>query len=373
MRSRKKPLRFFAVCAPGLEKPAWAELRALGIASAQYAEGGVEFAGDWEAAYRANLHSRIASRILLRVGSFAAETFEELHRQARRIAWDEFFAPSAAADAQAVSRGSRLRIKKRIAETTYDAIADRLGFAPAKSSEGLLVLARLADDVCELSVDTSGELLHRRGYRQEIARAPLRETLAAGILRLAEYDPRRPLADPMCGSGVFAAEAAWLATNRAPGRARPFAFLKFASFQPETWARLTAAADAQALLAPPAPIVASDISGGAVAAARGNLARAGLADVVAVAEQDIAAAEPPPGPGLVVLNPPYGGRVGANQGLEALYARIGEALRGRYRGWKFAILAENERLFRQTRLAETARHRLLNGGKKVTLFVGAVR
>jgi putative N6-adenine-specific DNA methylase len=229
-------------------------------------------------------------------------------------------------------------------------------------------------------VDTSGELLHRRGYRQETAHAPLRETLAAGILRLAEYDPQRPVVDPLCGSGVFAAEAALIALHRAPGRSRTFAFQKFASFESETWTRLCREADAAALAALPAPIVAADISAQAVDAARGNLARAGLAEMIALTQGDFADAAPEtagvdtgaPGKsdGLVVMNPPYGGRVGAGEPLDVLYARLGDALRRRWRGWRFAILAESEPLFRKMALREDAAFALLNGGRNVTLFVG---
>jgi putative N6-adenine-specific DNA methylase len=307
--------------------------------------------------------------VLLRLDRFEATTFGDLFKRIRRLPWEEFLRASAALDVQAASHRSRLYIKRRIADVVAEGIGARVGFEPGRDASGLLILARLDENICEISVDTSGELLHRRGFRAETAKAPLRETLAAGCLLLAGYDPRQPLCDPMCGAGTIALEAALIAMRRAPGRSRGFAFMDFATLQAETWAALCADADAQALPASPAPILASDINAGAIRAARGNAERAGLANAIALEQRDLRVVTPPPGIGLVLCNPPYGQRIRAT---DHLYCALVGTLRSRFGGWRFGLLTPRETLFRRTGLRADAAHPLVNGGLKVHLFCGAV-
>ena len=368
--AKKPPLHLFAVCAPGLENVLLDELKSLSVGNARAIPGGVEFTGNWSTVYRVNLWLRTAGRVLRRLPAFNALTFGELYRKVQQLGWEEFVGGGLALDIQAVSHGSRLYIKKKIAEVIQQAIGDRLQHEVGSAADGLYVLARIAKNVCEISVDTSGELLPRRGYRQETGRAPLRETLAAGMLLLAGYDPARPFCDPMCGAGTIAAEAALLAMRRAPGRGRAFAFQQFPNFDAATWEKLCATADHRALAAPPAPVAANDISESAAAAARANFARAGLADFIALTQRDIGEVKPADEAGLVLFNPPYGDRLARGPKLTGLYARAGAILLDRFAGWNYGVLLERENLFHEMRLPKKATFRLTNGGKKVKLFCG---
>ncbi len=201
MKSRKETI--FAVVAPGLEAVCAGELAHLGI-DGRMVPGGVEFEGGLEALYRANLWLRTAGRLLVRLGSMKARDFPDLFNKAKRLPWGKFIRPGTPLEVRAASHRSRLMHSGRLAETIAAAAAQALGSGTA-ATEGIAqrVLVRLEDDRCQISIDSSGERLHRRGYRQSVTRAPLRETLAAGVLLLLGWDGSVPLLDPMCGSGTF--------------------------------------------------------------------------------------------------------------------------------------------------------------------------
>jgi putative N6-adenine-specific DNA methylase len=230
----------------------------------------------------------------------------------------------------------------------------------------------VARDVCTVSADTSGALLHRRGYRQAVAKAPLRETLAAAMLLGSDWPGTVPLIDPMCGSGTIPIEAALLARRIAPGLGRVFAFHRWPGFDASAWNRLVAEARRNELPASPVAIRASDRDAGAVEAARANAQRAGVGPDVEIDRRSISAIEPTGNAGWVVTNPPYGLRVAEADSVRDLYAALGNVLRTRFRGWKLAMLSPGESLERQVGVALQQRFATANGGIPVRLVTGEV-
>ena len=366
-------LAMFAVAAPGIEAVLAREVAALpGVRDVRTVAGGVEFAGDPDVLYRANLWLRTATRILVRVGSFEAREFAKMRRRAGTLPWERFVDPARPVTISASQSGSRLYHTGGIAENLGSAIADRLRETlPTRESgegEAQKVLVRGVSDVFTVSVDSSGELLHRRGWRQEIAHAPLRETLAAALLLLCGWDPSTPLVDPMCGAGTLPLEACAIAMRLAPGLARKFAFASWPTFDAARFAALHDEAEAARLPAPPAPIVGSDRSPAAVTAATHNAERAGLAAHVTLVQSELEDLAPPPGPGTVIMNPPYGRRLGDPRALRSLYGAIGRALRARFAGWRAALLVSDARLVDAVGARVLAEHPLSNGGLRVRLL-----
>jgi putative N6-adenine-specific DNA methylase len=368
-------LECFAVAAPGLESLVAAELRALGelpsVAVGETEPGGVSFRADRAGLYAANLHLRIASRVLVRIGAFHASAFHELERQAARLPWREYVASGSPVAFRVTSRKSRLYHQ--------DAIAQRLvavagGATPSTSEEGAAqeFIVRLLRDECTVSADASGELLHRRGYRMATAKAPLRETLAAAMLVGAGWDGSAPLIDPMCGSGTIPIEAALLARRIPPGMARRFAFMRWPGFEESLWERLVRQASERVLPSAPVPILGSDRDAGAVAASVANAERAGVAGDVEWRRAAISAMVPPGGRGWIVTNPPYGVRVGERRDLRDLYAQLGNVTRRCCPGWEVAFLAAQPELERQTGLERAVRFTTENGGIRVRLVQGRV-
>jgi putative N6-adenine-specific DNA methylase len=363
-----KEMSLFAVTAPGLEGVCAAELTALGLAGEEQ-HGGVAFAGGLRELYLANLWLRSASRVLVRVAEIKSRDFPDLFNHLRRLPWGRFIKAETRVRVRASSHRSRLQHTGRIAETVAEAVDRALGRAQAPhEGEEQLVLARFEDDVCLLSVDASGELLHRRGYREETAHAPLRETLAAGILLLLGWDGSETLVDPMCGSGSFPIEAALLARRRPPGAERSFAFMNWPRYRPGLWQALLSEALRRQRSAPVA-ILGRDRDGAAVAAARRNAARAGEGETVRIEDGKLAELElPGDGPGLLLCNPPYGERLGRDEDLVALYRTLGVV--GCRPGWRMAFICPDPALARATGLAVRPVAQLVNGGIPVTLYAG---
>ncbi len=370
--------RIFVVSAPGLEEITARELVALGLAPTPIA-GGVEFAGALRDLYRVNLLLRTASRVTVRLGEFYAAAFSELRKKASRLPWERYLRPGQPVAVRATCRRSKLYHSDAVVERVAGAIADRLG-APSEvvgwDEESAdvppqLVIVRLFNNQCTISVDTSGALLHRRGYRQATAKAPLRETLAAGMLLASGWDGRSPLLDPFCGSGTIPIEAALLARNIAPGKERRFALMDWPDFASGEWAEVRAAAIAAERESAP-PLLAADRDAGAIGAAEANAARAGVAGDIAFACQAVSAIAPPSGPGWVVTNPPYGVRVSAAQDLRNLYAQFGHVLRAHCPGWQVAFLCNDPQLIGQTRLRLDTSLAWINGGLRVRLARGVV-
>ena len=377
--AERAPRTCFAVVAPGLEAVAAAELRALGLAPGALEAGGVNFATDDAGLFRANLHLRSVSRVLVRVAEFKATAFHELERLARGVAWEDFITPGGAVRLRVTCKKSRLYHSDGVAERVEGAIAKRVKVASvtaaakdddvdADENAAQLFIVRFLHDLCTISADSSGELLHRRGYRLAVAKAPLRETLAAGLLQALEWNPSIPLLDPMCGSGTFAIEAALMSRRIAPGLGRAFSCERW----PGAAARMECSAQrkkahADQLLIAAAPIIASDRDAGAVEATLANAERAGVAADIEVRQCALSAIEPPPNPGLLVVNPPYGGRVGEGVALRNLYAQLGNVVRAKCAGWTLGLLSADRGLERQVKLPFQELIKFKNGGIPVRL------
>jgi putative N6-adenine-specific DNA methylase len=387
-------LSLFAVTAPGLEPLVAAELAELGVRG-EAEVGGVAWMGDPESLYRANLSLRTASRILVRIAEFKAKTFFELERHARAIPWERYVAKGRAVRVRATCHKSRLYHQRAVEERILAAIAHRAGATaavdlvptpapaptapPGDESEGAqeqMFIVRFVHDRAVVSADSSGALLHLRGYRQAVAKAPLRETLAAALLRASGWVGQAPLVDPMCGAGTIPIEAALLARRIAPGLAaaarapRGYAFEEWPVFDRGLWDRVVERARAEVLPAAPVVIRGSDRDAGAVEAARANAARAGVGDDITFEIAALSALRPPPGPGWLVTNPPYGVRVGESADLRDLYAALGALARRELAGWTLAMLSADRRLEGQVGVRWTEALRTRNGGIPVRMVVG---
>jgi len=372
----------FVVAAPGLEAVVAAEIaEVLGGPEPSPVEGGVEVHATDLDLLRLNLRLRAGTRVLARVAAIRAASFSELHRRAARVPWEDYLRPGAPVVVRASAKRSRLYHTGGITERILKGIAERLG-SPAQlvaesdaGPDAQRIVARLVRDRLTLSVDASGERLHRRGYRQATAKAPLRETLAAGILMAAPLQDGDAILDPMCGAGTLAIEGALLLSNTAPGRGRDFACERWPSLAPELLER--ARAGLPRPTPPSAPIVASDRDPGACGATAGNASRAGVDAWLKVDNADVSEIEPPAERGLVVTNPPYGIRISERRHLSKLYASLGETLRQRFTGpehrWRLALLCPDPSLAAATGLRLERRLRVRNGGIAVELWVGPIR
>jgi putative N6-adenine-specific DNA methylase len=369
---------FFAVSAPGLEPFTALELSALGFASVSPEPGGVLFRGDLVALYRANLHLRTASRILARLGNFFHATdLPRLEQRLVDLPWERFLQPSQPVSLRVTCHKSRLYRSDAVARAASRALDQRLG-APSpllKSGEedditSQLVVIRLADDKCTVSVDSSGVLLHKRGYRQAVAKAPLRETLAAGLLLASGWDQASPLLDPFCGSGTIPIEAALLALGIPPGIHRRFAFMDWRGFDESLWKSLLATTSPH----PPLPplIQASDRDAGAIKSARANAERAGVSENIDFQCQAVSSIQSPSGQGWIVTNPPYGLRLDEGRDLRNLYAQFGNVLRLKCPGWDVSVLCSDTALLGQMRIKFDSSMALVNGGIRVRLGRGVV-
>ena len=366
-------MQLFLVCPPGLSPVLGAEVRGLGLSGVEV-PGGVELEGDQATVELCNLRLRTASRVLVRLGQIKATNFPELVKRARALPWELLLRKGEPVALRVTCRKSRLYHSGAVAERLHAALEEKLGgkLALVKPSEdeeaqapAQLILARFDRDLCTVSADSSGALLHQRGYRTSQSRAPLRETLAAALLLAAGYSGEEPLCDPLCGSGTIAIEGAWIAQRRAPGLLRSFSFQRWPGHDEKRWLALKAAARAEERKAPCA-ISASDLDAGAIAAARANAARAGVElqlDQRALA--DLPAQE---GSGLLAMNPPYGVRVGEGQDLQRLHRELGETLRARRPGFRLAALIADPRLGRAVGLSSRRLFKTQNGGLPVELL-----
>lgn len=361
----------FAVAPPGLEPALEAEAAVLGL-SPRRVEGGVELEGPAGLHQEANLRLRTASRVLLRLGRFRAPDVGALTRGLAAMDLARVWNGKDTPKLSVTAHGSRVpgnAVPTAAARAWGLSGIEHAGALDEEGTEGLTFLVRLDGPECTVSADTSGEPLHRRGYRQEIGRAPLRETLAAGILLLAGYDGTEPLVDPMCGSGTFLIEGAWMSMRRAPGLERRFAFEQFPQFSPAAWAERQARTRAEVLQAPRASLHGFDINAGALGTARRNARRAGL--TLALERRDVKTLQAPvAGPGLVVANPPYGKRVGEGGELPELYRALGATLRRSFQGWRAALLVpEEDGLIRELGLRDAKSLRVRNGGLRCRLLL----
>jgi putative N6-adenine-specific DNA methylase len=356
----------FLVATPGLEAPLLVEAVERGFAGARIGEGGVTVEGPWSEAWRANLELRGASRVLVRIASFRAMHLAQLDKRARKLAWSEVLRADVPVEVEATCRRSKIYHSGAAAQRVATAIREELG-APVTAGAELVVKVRIEDDLVTISIDTSGEMLHKRGHKEAVNRAPMRETLAALFLRQAGFDGSGPVFDPMCGSGTFVIEAAEIAAGLKPGRNRSFAFEQLANFDRKAWDAMRAAGTPTV---PAARFSGSDRDAGAIGMSRANAERAGVAAWTGFTEADIADIVPPEGPpGLVIVNPPYGARIGERSAMVPLYRTMGQSLR-RFSGWRVAMITTEAALANATGLPFAAPFPpVLHGGIRVSLFV----
>lgn len=372
---------YFATCAPGLEPLLHAELRALKMARVERQTSGVAFEGSLEDAWRANLELRTAIRVLMRLARFPARDADELYAGARELDWSRFFGPGATLAVTARSRESQLDhtlfVAQRVKDAVVDQMVERTGARPSVDLDApsVRLYAHLFRDRCSLFADTSGESLHKRGWRRFQGRAPLAETLAAAVVMLSRWDRRAPLVDPFCGSGTLLVEAALLAADHAPGlfRAR-FGFEGLPGFDRRAWEAMREAARKRAALPNKLVLRGSDADAAAIEGARANLA---AAELEARVELEVAHTEDfAPRSGWnawIVTNPPYGERVGEARELEPVYEGFGARLREHCAGYHLALLSGNARLAERLRLRTGERIPLKNGALDCELLLAELR
>ena len=366
---------FFASCPRGLEPLLAEDLTAAGASKLKAIAGGVHFAAEWPACYAANLHSRIATRILWRVahGRYAKE--DDIYKLAYDTAWNRWFGPAQTIRVDVTAVKSPLKSLEFITLRIKDALCDRLradtGKRPSVDTRepDVRIHGFLTADECTLYIDTSGAPLYQRGLRQKTVEAPLKENVAAGILRLTGWQPGTPLLDPMCGSGTFLVEAAQMALGIAPGAGgRSFGFQRLKNFRLDTWKDLLDAAQDAEKPAAFAQIYGSDISPVSVRAALANLDRAGLLPAVSLASGDILEIDAPAPSGIMVANPPYGERLSEQEELAVFYPPLGAALKRKFAGWHCYLLTADLRLPKLMRLTPSKKTPLYNGAIECRLF-----
>lgn len=358
----------FLVAVPGLETALCAEARKKGFASASAVPGGVAFRGGWPDVWRANLDLRGASRILARFASFRAFHLAQLDKRSRKVAWSTILRPDVPVRVEASCRVSKIYHSGAAAERIARAIHEELG-APISEVAEVVIKARIEDDLVTLAVDTSGEPLHKRGFKEAVAKAPMRETLAALFLQECGYRGTEPVLDPMCGSGTFVIEAAEIAAEMKPGRARAFAFERLATFDAKAWRALRGSGK---IATPAIRFHGSDRDAGAIRMAKENAERAGVAAFCTFEQRDISDLASPEGPpGLVIVNPPYGGRIGEARKLQGLYRKLGDVLTSRFSGWRVGLITSEPSLAKATGLAfEPPGVPVLHGGIRIGVYRG---
>ena len=365
---------FFAPCPRGLEQLLAAELGALGAHNAAAVPGGVAFEGDWQACYKANLWSRLASRVLWRVAQFDYAGEASLYEAARALDWPALFCVERSIRVYVTAQKSPLKSLEFATLKLKDAVCDR--FRDAKGSRPnvdraapeVRVHAFLEEKRATLYLDTSGEPLFKRGARADTVEAPLRENLAAGIVLLSGWQPGEPLLDPMCGGATLLAEAAAIGRGRAPGLKRGFGFERLAGFDAPLWKRLHGEAAHPVKSALQLELYGSDSDERALAAARRNLAAAGVERWVRLERADVLERKAPAAAGVMIANPPYGERIGAREELASFYPKLGDSLKQNFAGWRCHLFTSDLRLPKLIRLEPARRVPLWNGALECRLY-----
>lgn len=354
----------FLVATPGLEAPLAAEALDLGWAPVVQ-PGGVTIRGGWHDVWRANLMLRGATRVLARVGSFRALHLAQLDKRGRKFPWAQVLRPDLPVKVETVCKASRIYHAGAATQRIERAIREELG-APVTADAGIVVKVRIEDDLVTVSLDTTGESLHKRGHKEAVAKAPMRETMAAMFLREMGFDGSQTVLDPMCGSGTFVIEAAEIAAGLAPGRSRSFAFENLAGFDASAWQEMR---DSVRAPTPGTRFFGSDRDAGAIRMSGQNAERAGVAEWCRFECLPVSDLQPPDAPpGIVIVNPPYGTRIGNKGPLFGLHAAMGEVFRERFRGWRIGIVTSEAGLAKATGLPLEAGPIVAHGGLKVRLW-----
>jgi len=333
--------------------------------------GGVAFTGAWADCYRANLWSRVASRILWRVHQFDYRNEQDLYDAVKALDWPRSFRVERTLRVNVTAQKSPLKSLEfatlRIKDAVCDRFRDALGKRPSidRGDPDVRVHAFLEAGRCTLYLDTSGEPLFKRGWRKVVGEAPLRENLAAGIVMLTGWKPDEPLLDPMCGGGTILAEAAAMSRGRAPGANRSFAFEKLSAFDARAWEKVRH--DTSVPQHSPS-LFGSDIDAKALSVARRTLGEAGVERWVRLEQADVLQRPAPAPGGVMVMNPPYGERMGSPEQLAAFYPKLGDALKQRFAGWRCYIFTADLRAAKLIRLTPSRRIPLWNGAIECRLY-----
>lgn len=365
---------YFATVAPGLEGAAARELEQLGAQSVQTEKAGVRFAGDRATLYRANLWLRTAFRILVPVAEFPCGDARELYRGARDVTWEDYLDSDATLAVFCTGSNRQLNHTHYSALQVKNAIVDRQRDRTGRRSSvdtqspDLTVNLHIRGDRGTLSLDSSGPSLHRRGYRPAVGRAPLKETLAAGLLALSDWTPELPFLDPLCGSGTLPLEAAGIALQQAPGLERSFAFESWPDFDPSLWAALRTEARERQRATLPAPIWGRDRDSTVIAEAQFNATQCGLERAVQFECGELSALEAPAERGVLICNPPYGKRLGDVEELTPLYKELGDVFKQRFAGWTAYVFTGSKELSKRVGLRASQRIPLTNGAIPCTLL-----
>jgi putative N6-adenine-specific DNA methylase len=361
--------RFFATCARGIESILAGELGQLSANKIEVGRGGVHFAGDTTLLYKANLWLRTAIRVLYPILEATVTTPEELYDAVQTVDWSQYLTPDHTLALDCNVRDSKITHSQYAALKTKDAICDQFvetcGRRPSVDVDRPMVGLNLHiyKDQAVLSLDSSGESLHKRGYRPILTKAPLNEALAAAIVLLTGWKGDTPLVDPMCGSGTLPIEAAWIALRRPPGLTRKhFGFQGWMDYDVKLWTELRDEARRSVLKQLPSPVMGSDIRKDAVAFSRSNARAAGIGHLVDFEVRDVCDFQPPAGPpGTIICNPPYGERIGETQDLKPLYRTLGEVLQKRCSSWTAFVFTGNASLAKCIGFTPAARVSLFNG------------
>ena len=360
-----EPFEIFITAPPGLEPVLCAEVLERGFASAVAVPGGVTLQGGWPEVWRANLELRGATRVLARIGQFMAFHLAQLDKRARKFPWGDVLRADVPVRVEVTTKRSKIYHAVAASQRIETALREEFGVEISPEAP-VSVKVRIDDNKVTISVDTSGESLHKRGHKEAVGKAPMRETLAALFLRQCGYNGTEPVVDPMCGSGTFIIEAAEIAAGLMPGRTRDFAFQQLATFDADAWQAMRI----------PKPVntglrfLGSDRDAGAIRMSSANAQRAGVADLTEFkmhAVSDVATPDGPPG--LVIVNPPYGGRIGNKKLLYPLYAALGQTLMAKFSGWRVGLVTSEPPLAKATGLPFLPQGAPVpHGGLKVWLY-----
>ena len=363
---RMDTFEIFLVCPPGLEPFLCQEALEKGFADAQAVAGGVTIHGGWPEVWRANLELRGAARVLARIGSFMAFHLAQLDKRSRKFPWGDVLRTDVPVKVQVTCKASKIYHAKAATQRIVTALTDSHGITVSADAE-MVLKVRIYDNEVTISIDTSGEALHIRGHKEAVGKAPMRENLAALFLRQCGYDGKQAVVDPMCGSGTFVIEAAEIAMGLKPGRTRSFAFEQLASFDAAAWDSMRGAEPSSTA---PVRFFGSDRDSGAIRMATANAARAGVADACEFACHGAAEVRPPDGPpGLVIVNPPYGARIGNKKLLYPLYGTLGKTMLEHFKGWRVGLVSSEPALVKACGLPwQPVGSPVAHGGMKIWLW-----
>ena len=366
--------QFFATCPRGLEALLVDELSSNKAHKILATDGGVSFEGDLETMYRVNLHSRIATRVLSRVGQGTYTTEEDIYKATFKLQWPSWFKVSQTIRVKVTGVKCPLKSLDFVTLRIKDAVCDRFreegALRPSVSvrDPDVRIHAYLTQNQYQLYLDTSGAPLYQRGFRDVSVIAPLRENLAAGIIMLSGWKPGTAFLDPMCGSGTFLIEAAMMAVNQPPGLKRGFGFQKLKSFDETLWKKIETEAIAKMKPIEFLEIYGSDMDLRAVRVARHNLKVAGLEEVAKVMQSDFIKLEPPRSEGVLVTNPPYGKRLGEDEDLKEVYPVWAKHMKESFGGWDTYFLTADLEMPKDMRLKPSKKTPLFNGALECRLF-----